>query len=126
MVVGFYLLTGPVEHRSINGLAHPIVILFVHLGQLALKVQIDGKVQIPVVTHIRLHLERAVNFLALLHRQIVVKVKHGLLPVRIRGVRCRTEGKPLVALGKLHVKVRHQRLDKVVALHRQVEGGFKL
>lgn len=89
----------------------------VHLRQFALEVHLDLKVQITVVPFVRLHLERTKHLFALLHRHVLVKVEHGLLPVRVGRLGRRTEAQTLVALGELDVEVGDERLHEIVALN---------
>lgn len=107
-------------------LTHPIMVLFIYLRKLALEVQINGEVQIPIVAGVRLHLEHSVDLLALLDGQVFVKVEHRLLPVGVGGLRRGAEAQALVTLGELHVEIGDQRLNKVVSLHDQVERSLKI
>lgn len=48
-------------------LAHSVVVLLVHLAELALEVDLDLEVQVSVVPRVLPHRERACNFFALFH-----------------------------------------------------------
>ena len=77
--------------------AHAVDILLLQCAQLAGEAQLDVKVKVAVVARVGFHSEHAVNFLVPLDRQVVVQVENGLFPVRVGGVRRRTEAHPLVA-----------------------------
>ena len=63
--------------------------------------------------------------LAVAHCQRVLKVKHGLLPVRVPRPGPGAEPDGLVAAPELDVKVADQGVDEVVAAGRQLEGRLR-
>ena len=102
-------------------LTHAIRVLLDQRAELAVERDLDVKVEVAVVARVRLHAEDAVDLLVALHRQVVVKVKHRLLPVCVRRVGRRAEAHPLVALGELDREERHQRVHIVVATQLQCQ-----
>ena len=83
----------------------------------------DTSIQTPTQTP-TLHQSkpRTGDGLALAHRQRVLQVKHGLLPVRVAAAGTGAEADGLVAAAELDVEVANQRVDEVIAAGRKLEG----
>lgn len=75
--------TGEMEEGGGRLLAHLVRVALSALGQFALELNLNLKVQVTIVALIRLHAERPEDLLARLHRQVLVQVKHSLFPVCI-------------------------------------------
>lgn len=73
---------------SVSLLTHLVVIRFTHTRQLALKINFNGEVKVPLVSLVGFNINDAVQFLACLHRQVVVEVEYCLLPVSVPGLGC--------------------------------------
>lgn len=115
-----------VRQNKVPILAHSVMILFVHLWQFSLEVHLNLKVQITIISVVRLHLKRSIHFFTLLDRHILVEIENRLLPVRVRWFWGRAESQTLMALGKLHVKVCYQSLHEIISLHHQMKRSGKI
>jgi hypothetical protein len=96
-------------------LTHPVSVLFGQRAQFALEADFDIKIQISVVACIGLHGEHPENLFVPFDRQIIIQVKHGLLPVSVRRVWRRAESHALVAFREFNSEKCHQSVNIIVA-----------
>jgi hypothetical protein len=110
-----------VERRA---LAHLVLSLSLHVPRAVLGIEqvLDLDVQVAAVLVVRSDIEVAVDLLALLYRQDILKVEDGLLPVGVLGVRASGETDGLVASREVDIKPSNKGVDEIVTAAGELEG----
>lgn len=91
----------------------------------SIQLVIDLNVKVTLVLCVWLVREISCNTLAFLDRENFAKVEDRLLPMSIFGMRARREPNRFVTGSKVNVKPGNERVDKVISLATEVEGGGK-
>ena len=92
-------------------LSHAVLVLLCEGAQLAPEVDVDLKVEVPLVPLVGLHSEDAENFFPLLAGDVVFQVEDGLLPVGVGSLGGSGEANAFVAFGELDVEEGHESLQ---------------
>merc|ERR1712015_118012 len=100
---------------------HFIFDVFVHLRKLALEVEMDVEIEVPLVSFVGLRRKGSMQFFPLLYRQVIVKVEHRLLPMCIRAFGTGRESDSFVAVSEFDVKETNQSVNVVVSPHGELK-----
>jgi len=123
MESGWNVSRSRMKNSFFFSLMHFVLDVLVHLGQFALKVQVDVKVKIPLVSFVRTRSESSVKFFPFLHGEVVVEVEDRLLPMSVRTFGAGRKPDSFVAVEFDVVEEAHQGMDVVVSPHGELEWG---
>jgi hypothetical protein len=102
-------------------LSEAVELLTVNLSELAIKVNLDGDVQVTEVVLVGGGGDGTSNNLILVSSDNILQVEDSLLPVSVSVIRSSAEVDRLVALAELNIEEGHQGVNKVVALSLDLE-----
>lgn len=116
-----------VQYSTTAALAHLVLARILHLPSHVLRLHliINHNIQISSVIVVGLAAQHALHTLPSLYGKHILQIEYCLLPVRVLGVRTRTEAHRLVAGGELDVEPGDQRMDVVGAADGHGEGEFE-
>lgn len=105
-------------------LTHPVHVVFVQVAQFSVKFDFKVEIQITIVLGVWFHGEYSKDVFTLFHSQIIVEVKHGLLPMGVRGIGRSAKTDPLVTFSKFNGEKCDQSVHIIVTANLENKCGM--